>query len=70
MDILEYWNIQNNLNGYKHITDEYFPALGQHLWNKFANVYNHNMLAFYNYLDSENRMKFKQMIFKEFGVVV
>jgi hypothetical protein len=61
-------SIQNNLNGYKHITDKYFPNLGEHLWRKFTEVYKYNLLDFYNYLDLENKHRFKVMVKECFDI--
>lgn len=70
MDIIKYCEIQNKLNGRKHITDEYFPDLGEHLWKKFSVYYSYNMLDFYNYLDKDNRLNFKRMVLSEFGIIL
>jgi len=70
MDMKKLFEIQNKLNGYEHITNKYFPKLGDHLWNKFTKTYNYNILNFYNSLDSNNKVLFDIMIKECFDVYI
>ena len=42
-ELIKLFSLQNNLNGYKHITDFYFEGLGSHLWMKFQDTYKGNI---------------------------
>ncbi len=61
-------NLLNNLCSFRSSADEeefifiFNGRIYQHLWHKFVDIYDRDVIAFYNSLDTDNRILFEYYI--------
>jgi len=61
-------NLLSNLWNFRSSADEeefifiFNGNIYQHLWHKFVDIYDRDVIAFYNALDSENKILFEYYV--------